>query len=114
MKKEYEKNLVLRKNKLENENSEIINKYSSLNKEENNQHQLNIDKLKNKYKNDINNLNYDIKIENLKSIKTIVEIIYNTYNSYNNNYYNSLNIIKMISIFYQNNYFQNKNKDTKK
>ena len=114
MKKEYEKNLVLRKNKLENENSEIINKYSSLNKEENNQHQLNIDKLKNKYKNDINNLNYDIKIENLKNIKTIVEIIYNTYNSYNNNYYNSLNIIKMISIFYQNNYFQNKNKDTLK
>ena len=103
--------MELRKKKLETENSEISSKYSLINKDDNNQHQLNLEKLKNKYINDIKNLNYDIKIENMKNIKEIIEIIYNTYNSYNNNYYNSLNINKIISIFYQNNYFQNKSKN---
>ena len=112
IKKKFDKEMELRKKKLESENSEINNKYSLLNKDENNQHQLNVEKLKNNYENDINNLKYDIKIENMKSIKAIVEIIYNTYNAYNNNYYNSLNINKILSIFYQNNYFKNKNKNT--
>ena len=79
-----------------------------MNEKENIIHKLKVDELCKKYKDIIDNLKYDEKIENMINIKKINEVVYNTYNSYNDNYYNSMNINNILLSYFKNEYIKNK------
>ena len=92
IKMRYEKEIKERENKYKQDEYKIKSKYKIKNEKDYIIHQLKIEKLEKKYKNILNSLEYDKKIDNMTNIKKISEIVYNTYNYYNNIYYYSANI----------------------
>ena len=108
IKKKYEKEIKDRENKYKKDEDKINNKYKIMNEKENIIHKLKVDELCKKYKDIIDNLKYDEKIENMINIKKINEVVYNTYNSYNDNYYNSMNINNILLSYFKNDYIKNK------
>jgi len=108
IKKKYEKELKERENKYKKDEDKINNKYKIKKEKENILHKLKMDELSKKYKDIIDNLKFDEKIENMINIKKINEVVYNTYNSYNDNYYNSMNINNILLSYFKNDYIKNK------
>ena len=108
IKKKYEKEIKNRENKYKKDEDRIKNRIKIMNEKEYIIHKLKMDELCKKYKEIIDNLKYDEKIENMINTKRINEVIYNTYNSYNDNYYNSLNINNLLLSYFKNDYIKNK------
>ena len=107
IKKKYEKELKDRKCEYIKDENKIENKYKEKEKEEYIIHSIKIEELYKKYNNQIEQLEYDKKIENLENVKKLSEIVYNTYNKYNNNYFNSININNILLIYYKDEYLRN-------
>ena len=108
IKKRYENEINLRKINYEKEKNEIINKYKLINDKESVINKLNIEKINKKYKEELNSLPFDKKIENMDNIIKINEFVYNDYNNSKNNYYNALNINNLLLFFCKNDYISNK------
>ena len=108
IKKKYEKEIKDRENKYKKDEAEINNKYKIMYEKEYIFYKLKMDELLKKYKDIIDNLKYDERIENMINTKKIIEIVYNTYNSYNDNYYNSININNILLSCFKNDYIKNK------
>ena len=107
IKRKYEKEIKLRKNQYERDYNNIINKFKLINEKDYIIHKYKINNLDKQYVNDINNLKYDIIIENTNNLKIINEKIYNTFNLYNNNYYNEININNLLLSYFKNDYIKN-------
>ena len=105
--KKYKREIYLRKNKFIKDNNEIFNKYKLIYEKENINHKFKIIDLEKKFKEEIENLEYDKQIENIKNIKKLNEILLNTYNIYNNNYFNSININHILQSYIKNDYINN-------
>ena len=114
IKRKYEKEIKLRKNQYERDYNNIINKFKLINEKDYIIHKYKINNLDKQYVNDINNLKYDIIIENTDNLKIINEKIYNTFNLYNNNYYNELNINNLLFSYFRNDYINDIMKKTLK
>ena len=108
IKKKYENEIKQRKDKYEKDKKEIKNKYKLQNKKENMIYEFNIKEIEKKYNEVFNNLQYDIKIQNLTNFKSINEMIFNTYNNNKNNYYNAININNILLSYSKNEYIKNK------
>ena len=108
IKKKYEKEIKDRENKYKSDEKNIDNKYKIMNEKEYIIHKLKMDELCQKYKDLIDNLKYDKKIENMISSKKIYEVVYNTYNLHNDNYYYSININNILLSYFKNDYINNK------
>ena len=102
IKKEYEKQLKLRKNKYLEDNEKIINEYKLKDEKFLSEKNLKIKQLEDNCKSKIENLKFEIKIENNENMLELNEIIYNTYGNYSNNYYNSMSINNLL-LYYNNN-----------
>ena len=105
--KKYKEELKLREDKYNKDNIEINNKYKKLNEKEKNNNKLKIDELHKKFKEEINNLEYDKKIKKIENIKKINKLVYNTYKAYNNNYFNAININNILLCYYKNENIRN-------
>ena len=108
IKNKYEKEIKDRKNKFIKDEKNIKDKYKIMNEKDYIIHKFKMDELYKKYKDIIDNLKYDEKIEKMINSKKINEVVYNTYNSYNNNYYNSININTILLSYFKNDYIKNK------
>ena len=108
IKRKYEKEIEDRENKYKKDVNNINNNYKLREEKEYIIHKLKMEELFKKYKDTINNLTYDERIEKMTNIKKINEVIYNTYNLYNNNYYNSININKILLSYLENEDIKNK------
>ena len=107
IKKKYQNELSMRKNEYKRDINGIFNKYKSINDGDYIRHKHKMEKIMKNYNEEINKMNYDIKIENLKNIKNLNEIVYNTYRNYNNNYYYSININNILLSYYKNENIKN-------
>ena len=107
IKNKYENEIKLRKNKYERDIIETIHKFNLISQKYYIIHEYKLKELNGKYTTKLNNLKYDIKIENIMNIKKIKEIIFNTYNKYSNNYYNSLNVNNILLCYMDNDYVKN-------
>ena len=107
IKMRYENEIKDRKNKYRKDEDKINAKYKIINEKDYIIHQFKIEKLEKKYKEILNSLAYDKKIDNMINIKKISEIVYNTYNFYNNNYFNSININNILLSYFKNDYIKN-------
>jgi len=107
IKKKYEKELKDRKCEYIKDENKIENEYKEKEKEEYIIHTIKMEELYKKYNNQIEQLEYDKKIENLENVKKLSEVVYNTYNEYNNNYFNSININNILLIYYKDEYLRN-------
>ena len=107
IKKRYENEIIERKNRLKEDENEIIKKYKLINEKERVNHKYKINEMNKLYARKIKTL--DTKIENMTNLKKINELIYNTYYMYNNNYYNAINLRNAL-LSYEN---PNRNIDNK-
>ena len=107
IKNRYEKEIKIRKNKYERDIIETIHKYNLIIQKYSIIHEYKLKELNKEYIDKLNNLKYDIKIENIMNIKKINEIIFNSYNKYSNNYYNSLNINNILLSYIDNDFIKN-------
>ena len=101
------KEIDLRKTKYLNEINEINNKYKLLEEKIIKNYKDKINELNALNDENIKNLKYDEKIENMTNYKKLIEIVSNTYNAYNNNYYNALNINSVLLTSLKNDYIKN-------
>ena len=106
--KRYKEEINIRKMKYINDNNKISNKYRLINGKDYTIHKFRINELDKIFNEEIKNLKYNEKIDNINNIKTINEIIYNTYKIYNNNYYNAININSILLSYIKNEYIKNK------
>jgi hypothetical protein len=84
-----------------------MNKYNLISQKYYIIHEYQLKELNREYTDKLDNLKYDLKIENIMNIKKINEIIFNAYNKYSNNYYNSLNINNILLSYMNNDYVKN-------
>ena len=96
-----------RNKKYEQDINEINKKYKLKNNKEYIMHEMRLNNLNKKYQEQINNWDYDKKIDKINDIRRINELVYNTYNENNNNFYNSVNINKCLLNYYNNEYIKN-------
>ena len=108
IKKRYENEIKSRKNKYENDINNIINKNKLIKEKQDIQYKTIIEELNRKYINQINNFEFDKKINNSSNIIKINEMIFNIYKIYNNNYYNNININNLLLHYCKNEYINNK------
>ena len=105
--KRYENEIRQRKIKYQTDYYRINNKYKLLYERECIVNKFRLEKLDKKFKEKINNFQFDIKIENINNINIINELVYNTYKRYRNNYYNSININNILINYSKNDYINN-------
>jgi len=96
-----------RNKKYDQDKNEINKKFKLKNNKEYIMHEMRMNNINKKYQEQINNLDYDKKIDKINDIRRINEIVYNTYNENNNNFYNSVNINKCLLSYYNNEYIKN-------
>ena len=102
IKREYTEKIKLRKQKFNQSVNMIINKYKLSKEYIYIKNIYNIEKLNNQFNEEIRYLNYDNKIENMKSIIKINSLIFKLYSSYNDNYFNACNINNLLLNYCKN------------
>ena len=107
IKRKYEEELRIKKIEYEKNNSKINNEYKEKNKKNEIILASKINKLHQKYNEEVERLGYAKKIENLNSIVKFNEIVYYTYLFYNHNYYNCINLNNLIINYYKNENIKN-------
>ena len=107
IKRKYEEEIRIKKIEYEKNNTKINNEYKEKNKKNEIILASKINKLHQKYTEEVERLGYAKKIENLNSIVKFNEIVYHTYLFYNHNYYNCINLNNLIINYYKNENIKN-------